>query len=299
MIYSRLEDGSDLFLRMDWIRSCAKCIRRGLENKCNHVEPRPSHFEPRGALKRQKALISPFGKEAFETELLNQAAANNRTPVFRSEWLQALRDGTNDWPSAQWSPHVPLGDFDEFFIGIDPAGGGFSRLILLAVIMDRTRGNNSAPYQCVVVACEAVGKLLVDMDLGDIIVDFALQVRATVQGLRHARAIICIENNSILVSPSSLKNERSCHDSCHRCPIRSCVQFKAILEPATWATCVKHLQGALLITLSLTYGRGHAPRIEARRPLSISCVTYWWRASSAFIANFSSHTRNCKCQARN
>jgi len=202
MIYARLEDGSDLFLRMDWIRSCAKCIRRNQENKCRHIEPRPSHFEPRGALRRQKALITPFGTQAYETELLNQAAANNRTPVFRSEWLQPLRDGTNDWPSAQWNPHVPLGDFEEFFVGIDPAGGGFSRLILLANIIDRTRASGGAQYQCVVVACEAVGKLLIEMDLGDIIVDFALQVRATIPGLRHARAIICIESNSILVPHS-------------------------------------------------------------------------------------------------
>lgn len=65
MIMNKMDDGQDLFLRLDWIRACPLCVEKGCEKDCNHNEPRPSHFEPRGAQRRQRALISPFGKEKY------------------------------------------------------------------------------------------------------------------------------------------------------------------------------------------------------------------------------------------
>jgi hypothetical protein len=50
-----------------------------------------------------------------------------------------------------------------------------------------------------------VGKRLIDVDLGDVIVQHALRVRAAVPELRNAQAVICIENNSILVPHSLIR----------------------------------------------------------------------------------------------
>ena len=62
MIYNKMDDGRELFLRLDWIRACADCRRRNQDSACTHIEPRPQHFQPRGAQRRQRALMTPFGK---------------------------------------------------------------------------------------------------------------------------------------------------------------------------------------------------------------------------------------------
>jgi hypothetical protein len=66
MIYAKMDDERELFLKLDWLRACPDCVRRGQANACDHIEPRPQHFEPRGAQRRQRALMTPFGKESYE-----------------------------------------------------------------------------------------------------------------------------------------------------------------------------------------------------------------------------------------
>lgn len=138
---------------------------------------------------------------AYIRELLNIAARANRVPCFQPHWLEPLRTGATDWPPLQH--HGPLGQFNEFFIGIDPAGDGFSRMAIVSAVFDNTQPGGQ---WCVrVLAAEVVGKRLIDVDLGDVIVQHALRVRAAVPELRNAQAVICIENNSILVPHSLIR----------------------------------------------------------------------------------------------
>lgn len=191
MIETKLEDDTQLFLTLDWMRACPDCVRAGTQNACTHIEHRPQHFEPRGSMRRQRQLISPFGRENFERELLNMAAQSNRLPAFHPAWLTPLRDPTRDYqpPTAR--------DLAEFFVGLDPAGGGFSNTAIVSVAFDRLNPPPGCEYRLVVLAAEVLPKWFNTADLGDEIVRHVLRVRATIPGLRQAKALICIENNSI------------------------------------------------------------------------------------------------------
>jgi hypothetical protein len=195
MVYAKMDDGQDLFLKLDWMRACPDCVSRGAANECTHIEHRPQHFEPRGSLKRMKALIKPFGNEGFERELMNAAAATNRLPVFRPEWLLPLRSREHDFSPV--GPRV----YNEFFVGFDPAGKGFSRTAIVCIAFDTVNPPPGVSYRAVILSAEVIPRTITD-DIGRDIVLHIQKVRLTIDGVRSARAIICIENNSILVADS-------------------------------------------------------------------------------------------------
>jgi len=134
-------------------------------------------------------------QDHFERELLNTAARSTRTPVFEPHWLAPLRDVKNDYRPP------PYTEYKEFFIGVDPAGDGFSWTTLVSVVIDR---GNPRPfgvdYRLIAVACEVVPKKLVEVDLGVMIVNHALLVRQKIPELANATAVICVESNTILIA---------------------------------------------------------------------------------------------------
>jgi hypothetical protein len=196
MIYHKLDNGENLFLLFDWMRACPDCVARGQANTCDHIENRPQHFEPRGSLRRMRGLMQHFGNESFERELMNTAAASNRLPVFLPEWLAPLRNRANDF--------APLMEraYPEFFIGVDPAGKGFSRTAVVSVLFDPVNPPPGVSYRVVVLSVETLPRTITNQDLGEWIVRHAQRLRATVRGLRHSTAVVCLENNSILVADS-------------------------------------------------------------------------------------------------
>lgn len=199
MIYTKMEDGKDFFLQLNWLRACPDCVTRGVANDCDHIEHRPQHFEPRGAMKRMRFLMTPFGKDNFDRELMNTAGRSTRVPVFHPDLLAPLRNpetGTFRLP-------VTGIEYDEFFIGVDPAGGGFSCLAIVSMVFDKINRPLGLDHRLLILGAEVIpGKTLTTMDLGEDIVNHALHIRQTIPQLRNAMAVICIENNSMLVAPS-------------------------------------------------------------------------------------------------
>jgi hypothetical protein len=198
MIYSTFENGDRVFLHLDCLKACPDCVARNAANTCNHVEQRPQHFEPRASLSRLKVMMAPFGSEAFERELMNTLAATDRLPVFRPEWLAPLR-------RADYVYNPPPGSrvYGEFLVGVDPAGKGFSRTAICSFLFDTRDRPPGLNYRCVILAAEVLpGKTINSYELGQAVIEHIQHVRATIPGLRYARAIICVENNSILVADS-------------------------------------------------------------------------------------------------
>jgi hypothetical protein len=198
MIYATMDDGERLFLLLDCLKACPDCVARNSANSCDHVQQRPQHFEPRGSLRRLKALMAPFGTEAFDRELLNTLAATDRLPVFRPEWLAPLR--RPDWV---YNPREGSRFYPTFLIGVDPAGGGFSRTAICSFLFDTLDKPLPLAYRLVILAAEVLpGKTITTDDLGRWVVEHIQHVRTTIPGMRNARGIVCIENNSILVASS-------------------------------------------------------------------------------------------------
>lgn len=134
------------------------------------------------------------------------AARATKHPVFQPGWLEPLRQGRTDFPPQNHDPHVPLSPYNEFFVGVDPAGDGFSRMAIVSVIFDTAHRPPGCAYRCLVAAAEVVPKRIIDIDAGDMIVNHVLRVRAAIPQLAHATAVICIENNSILVPQSLVRS---------------------------------------------------------------------------------------------
>ncbi len=197
MIHAKLDEEEDLFIHLDWLRACPDCVAKGVANACDHIEQRPQHFEPRGALNRMRKLIAPFGQENFERELLNTAARSNREPLFSADMLGPLRDRACDYISPV------ANEYPEFFLGVDPADKGFSRTAILGLVFDTLNPPTGVSERCLLVTAEVLPKVSITTEeLGDWVVRHALAIRRTIPSLRNARAVICIENNSILVAQS-------------------------------------------------------------------------------------------------
>lgn len=130
-------------------------------------------------------------------ELMNTLAKSNRLSVFLPGWIAPLRD-----PACDYRP-VGARDYNEFFIGIDPAGGGFSNLAIVSVLFDKTHPPPGTTYTAVILAAEIVtGVDVTTHDLGEWVVRHADAVRRTIPGMRTAKAIVCIESKSIMVASS-------------------------------------------------------------------------------------------------
>jgi len=193
MIYTKLEDGSNFFLHLDWMRACPECTHLGRANSCTHIELRPQHFQPRGSLKRQRTLISPFGTENFDRELLNIMAKNNIEPVFHPDLVNALRDTRKDFEAD--SRH----SFKEIFIGYDPAGDkGFSEAVAVSVIFDTDTPPPGVDRRAIIVSAERVPEKAYEM-IAKNLVEHARRVRQRLN-LPYAHVVFCLENNSILVA---------------------------------------------------------------------------------------------------
>lgn len=38
MIYAKMDDDKELFLKLDWNRACPDCTRKGRANLCDHIQ---------------------------------------------------------------------------------------------------------------------------------------------------------------------------------------------------------------------------------------------------------------------
>jgi len=145
MLHAVLPDGSEVMLRLNWIRACADCLARNEANFCTHLVEQPQHFQQRGDQARLKALLKSFGDAAYAREMLNVGARPSVLPAFPAVWLQPLRDRTLDVT-------LPPGrDYRYFFVSCDPAGGGFSQSVYVSLLCDSAQAPSPfVPYMALV-----------------------------------------------------------------------------------------------------------------------------------------------------
>ena len=110
-----------------------------------------------------------------------------------------MRDRSNDFGAQR------AGDYPTFFVGFDPSGDGFSRSVVVTVVFDGER--------CIVLSVETLTVCSTDVAVGEWLVNHALAIRSTIAGMRFAKAVFCIENNSILVAESVHRAIRESHIS--------------------------------------------------------------------------------------
>jgi hypothetical protein len=195
MIFQKLEDNTDLFLRVDWIRACPDCVEAGTAESCQHVLVAPQHFESMGAMRRIGLLMTPFGAEDFMRELMNAFAKSTRMQLFDRELVAPLRDRNFQYET------IPMGAYPYFFVGFDPAGGGHSNSVIVSVLFDTSMGIENAT--CVVLSTEVLNDVnLTTYKCGNYLIEHAERIRYAIPGLRSATAVFCIENNSLLVADS-------------------------------------------------------------------------------------------------
>jgi len=145
MIYAKLEEtGAEVFKRFDWIRACADCVAKNEAARCTHIEQRPQHFQPRGGQRRVKALMRPFGANTYDREMRNITEKSTSQPLFEPLWLDALRDRARDYAPSSRREHRHV------FIGVDPAGEGFSQCVIISALFDTLERPPDQPYTCVV-----------------------------------------------------------------------------------------------------------------------------------------------------
>ncbi len=149
MLHAKLPDGTDVMKRLNWNRACTECLANGLANTCKHVLQQPQHFQQRKDQARLKALLSAFGDDAHDREVLNIGARSLIEPAFDPLWFAPLRDRSYDYAPA--GSLAAVRDHRAFFVVVDPAGSGFSRNVMVSLLFDRVDvGSSFVPYQAVV-----------------------------------------------------------------------------------------------------------------------------------------------------
>jgi hypothetical protein len=189
MIHQKLEDNTDLFIRIDWIRACPDCIEAGTQDKCNHILQVPQHFESSEANRRVGMLMEVFGKEDLMREIFNAGARNTRENIFTLDQIQPLRDPNHVYRATSGDVH------QSYFVGFDPAGGGRSKCVIVSGFVDRDTW--------VITSTEVLpNPNITTHDAAKYLIEHAESIRIRIPGLSRAKAIFCIENNSIMVAPS-------------------------------------------------------------------------------------------------
>ena len=106
----------------------------------------PQHFQSQTDQIKLKELMRPYGEENWNREMLNIGGTPSITPAFEPEWLQPLRDRSNDFvlPTNGREP------YRYFFVSCDPAGEGFSQSVFTSMLFDTETSNAFVPYTAVV-----------------------------------------------------------------------------------------------------------------------------------------------------
>jgi hypothetical protein len=120
-------------------------------------------------------------------------------PIFDPAWLAPLRRPDWVYEVDERNPRT----HQQFWIGIDPAGKGFSRTVICSFLFDRSNHPPGLDYRVIILAAEILpGKTINSYELGKSTIEHVKHVRASIPGLRNAYATVCVENNSIMVADS-------------------------------------------------------------------------------------------------
>ena len=81
---TKYDDGTDVIKKLNWVKACAECKKRGVPEKCRHVNQAPQHFQSYASQARLRALLSQ-DQGAYDREMLYVlSAARAHPPLTRA-----------------------------------------------------------------------------------------------------------------------------------------------------------------------------------------------------------------------
>lgn len=144
VVEAKYKNGESVMMQLNWIQSCIKCKLEGNAHTCQHIVQQPQHFQQRAQDNRVRTLIDVISEESTARELDNVTGRSLVEHVFEKSYLDPLYDRSQDVAYDMPISHV--------FVGIDPAGGGFSQSVIISGIFDRANRPPGAAYTFIVLS---------------------------------------------------------------------------------------------------------------------------------------------------
>jgi hypothetical protein len=142
VVEAKYKNEESVMMQLNWIQSCIKCKLEGKAHECQHIVQQPQHFQQRAQDNRVRTLIEVVSEESAARELDNIVGRSLVEHVYSKYLLDPLYDRSQDVAYDTDVSHV--------FVGIDPAGGGFSQSVIISGIFDRVNRPPGASYTFIV-----------------------------------------------------------------------------------------------------------------------------------------------------
>jgi hypothetical protein len=99
----KYKDGTNVVKKLNYIKSCRECERRGTPETCTHIARmsppfyllklmeagRPEHFQTWSGQEKLERLMSQ-NPDSFDREMLNIGSKPTLEAAFRQEWIDAM-----------------------------------------------------------------------------------------------------------------------------------------------------------------------------------------------------------------